>query len=133
MISDLENCNCDNCNINKELVQFDLTHEIKLLLKTVYYTKEIFGTGIIVDILRGSKKKQILQKNLDKLETYGTGKNYTITWWKYIITLIQSKYNFLISGLEYNNLILTNAGKQLLYINYNKPIILYLPCLFNKL
>ena len=129
----IENCSCDNCNINKELVQFDLTNQIKLLLNTIYYTKEIYGTGIIVDILRGSKKKQILQKNLDKLETYGTGKNYTITWWKYVITLIQSKYNFIISGLEYNNLILTNAGKQLLYINYNKPIILYLPCLFNKL
>ena len=56
----IENCSCDNCNINKELVQFDLTNEIKILLKTVYYTKEIFGIFILRPLMEKSSMSNLI-------------------------------------------------------------------------
>tara|TARA_Y100001954_G_C15812399_1_gene605820 strand:+ start:1799 stop:3304 length:1506 start_codon:yes stop_codon:yes gene_type:complete len=125
-------CNCDNCILDTDVKEINLTHEIHILLKTIYYTHEIYGAGIIIDILRGSKKKSIVNKNLNSIQTYGLGKSRTIQWWKYIITIIQSKYKYIYTKPEYNNIILTSKGKHLLYINNKNDVLLKLPDIFNK-
>ena len=124
----ISNCDCDNCIPDNTTKETDLTFEIKNLLNTVYLTGQIYGVGIIIDILRGSKKKQIIDKKLDNISVYGKGKYKSICWWKYIITLIQSKYCYLTTNNEYNNLVITNLGKQFLYINNTKKINIKLNC-----
>ena len=124
-------CNCDNCVVDTNIKEIDLSVEIKNLLKTIYVTGQIYGVGIIIDILRGSKKKQIINKKLDTISVYGTGKHNTIYWWKYIITLLQSKYCYITTNNEYNNLILTNIGKQFLYINNTSKIKIKFPIVYS--
>ena len=129
-VVNIKDCNCDNCIKDENIINVDLTLYIKLLLKTIYITKEVYGAGMLIDILRGSKKQPIISKQLNNLESHGKGKDKTIKWWKYIITLIQSKYKLIKSSTDYNNLQLTNIGKQYLYYNNNTKIKIELPKIF---
>jgi len=64
--------NCSNCN--SEFEEYDVTTEAQKILFCVLRTKETFGTGLIIDILRGSKNKKILSFGLDKHSTYNISK-----------------------------------------------------------
>ena len=125
----IKDCNCDNCIIDENLIEVDLTYYIKLLLKTIYITQETYGACVLI---RGSKKQNIISKKLNSLDEYGKGNSKTIKWWKYIITLIQSKYKLIKSTIDYNKIELTNLGKQYLYINNSSNIIIKLPSIFLK-
>lgn len=61
--------NCDNCLDEKELVNG--TEIAQKIICCVRRLKERFGMKIVVDVLRGSKEKSILTRQLDQLSTYG--------------------------------------------------------------
>ena len=61
--------NCNNCNKNFEL--FDASVEAKKIISCVIRVNERFGKLLIIDILKGSKNKRILELGFDKLSTYG--------------------------------------------------------------
>jgi ATP-dependent DNA helicase RecQ len=74
-ISTLENCgNCSVCCDDRELK--DITLEAQKILSCVFRAKERYGKAIIIDVLKGSKNKKLLDYNLDKLSTYGIMSNY---------------------------------------------------------
>ena len=79
-----ENCGmCDNCrNLDKE--QIDLTIPAQKFLSCVLRTEELFGEAYIIDVLRKSKRKKILDNRHDKLSTYGIGMEYSKTQWRYL-------------------------------------------------
>lgn len=87
-----EDCkNCSNCEMDGELI--DKTIDAKKVISCVYRMKKPFGIGIIVDVLRGSKNKKIIELGLDKLSTYGIMKNYSKEGLKdFINTLISHRY-----------------------------------------
>ena len=61
--------------------------------------KRGFGTKMIVDVLRGSKNKRVLDLGFDKLSTYGIMKNYTGEKLKdFINTLVSHGFIDLIEG-----------------------------------
>jgi len=71
---------CDNClGVDAEVV--DITTEVLKLLSAIYRTNQSFGIHYIVDILRGSKEKRILDNNHDKLSVYNIGDNYSKPQW----------------------------------------------------
>ncbi len=79
-----QNCGmCDNCQ-NSEMERIDLTEPAQKFLSGVYRTNQIFGEVYIVDILRGSKRKKILDNDHDKIKTYGKGKEYNKDQWRYL-------------------------------------------------
>ncbi len=71
--------NCDNC-LNPPAV-WDGTDAARKLLSTIYRVHEAsgltFGTGHIMDIVRGKDTEKIRQFGHDKLSTFGVGKEYT--------------------------------------------------------
>ncbi len=67
--------NCGNCLNDSEFV--DMTIESQKILSCIYRTKERFGVNVIIQVLRGSKDKKILSRNLDKVSTYGIITNYS--------------------------------------------------------
>ena len=74
---------CDNCrNLDKE--QIDLTIPAQKFLSCVLRTEELFGEAYIIDVLRKSKRKKILDNRHDKLSTYGIGMEYSKTQWRYL-------------------------------------------------
>ena len=79
-----QNCGmCDNCR-KSEAERVDLTECAQKFLSCVLRTKELFGEAYIIDILRGSKQKKILDNRHDKLSTYGIGMEYSKTQWRYL-------------------------------------------------
>lgn len=75
------NCaNCDNCRYPKPIE--DWTIEAQKFLSCVARCREKFGMMHIIEILRGSRKKRIIDYKHDKLSTYGIGLDKTADEWK---------------------------------------------------
>ncbi|MEL6902202.1 MAG: DNA helicase RecQ [Cyanobacteria bacterium J06606_4] len=72
--------NCDNC-LNPAPLE-DWTIEAQKFLSCVYRCDQRFGMAHIIDVLRGSQKKRVLELNHDQLSTYGIGKDHTINEWR---------------------------------------------------
>ncbi len=71
-----DNCNnCSNCLSEGELV--DRTIEAQKVISCIYRMKRDFGVKTIVDVLRGSAQKKILQYKFNELSTYGIMKDYS--------------------------------------------------------
>lgn len=64
---------CGNCLDTSEST--DMTIEAQKILSCIYRTKERFGVNVIIQVLRGSKNKKILNWNLDQVSTYGIVKD----------------------------------------------------------
>ena len=63
---------CDNCgNCTGTYRTVNITDEARKILSCVHRLSGRFGVTTVVDVLRGSKKKRILELRLDKLTTYG--------------------------------------------------------------
>jgi len=71
---------CDNC-VYVSSDKKDLTVPAQKYLSCVIRTGEIFGIGHINAVLRGSKKKQVLEHKHDKLSTYGIGREFSGKQW----------------------------------------------------
>lgn len=71
--------NCDNC-LNPPAV-WDGTDAARKLLSTIYRVHAAsgltFGTGHVMDIVRGKETEKVLQFGHEKLSTFGLGKEYT--------------------------------------------------------
>ena len=71
--------NCDNC-LNPPAV-WDATDAARKLLSTIYRVNQAsgisFGTGHIMDVLRGKKTDKVVQFGHDKLSTFGIGADLT--------------------------------------------------------
>ncbi|WP_395649158.1 DNA helicase RecQ [Planktothrix agardhii] len=76
-----ENCaKCDNCQTQNPVE--DWTIEAMKFLSCIARCHERFGMNYIIDVLRGSKSKKILDRRHDQLSTYGIGKDKTAEEWK---------------------------------------------------
>lgn len=71
---------CDNCRHPKPLE--DWTVEAQKFLSCVARCRERFGMTHVIDVLRGSQKKRILELQHDQLSTYGIGKDRSTEEWK---------------------------------------------------
>ena len=79
-----ENCGmCDNCR-KSEMERVDLTEPAQKFLSCVLRTEELFGEAYIIDVLRESKRKKVLDNGHDKLSTYGIGMEYSKMQWRYL-------------------------------------------------
>jgi ATP-dependent DNA helicase RecQ len=103
---------CDNC-LAEEKEQVDLTVAAQKFLSCVKRTGERFGSVHIIDVLRGSKARKLLQFGHQQLSTYGIGKDYSKKQWQ------QMYRQFLHQGLmaqdmEFGGLKLTGKGWEVL-------------------
>lgn len=72
----LDDCNnCSNCLNEDEVV--DKTLDAQKVISCIARMKRSFGATMIIDVLRGSKNKKVLDLGFDTLTTYGIMKNYS--------------------------------------------------------
>ena len=109
------NCgSCDNC-CQAPRERFDGTEVARKILTCVSQAHEKFGANHIVDILRGSKGRKILQNGHDSLKAYGSGREYSASQWlSFIRELVQLGY-LQIEGDAYPVLKLTEKSYDLLF------------------
>lgn len=104
--------NCSNCLDDSEMV--DITIEAQKILSCIYRVKERYGINMIIQVLRGSKNKRILQAGLDKVSTYGIMKDFSSDVLKEIIMTLISEDFIHITADKYPILRLTLKSWEVL-------------------
>jgi ATP-dependent DNA helicase RecQ len=110
---DQDNCGaCDVCTNTVERV--DATTEAQMVLSAIARTQERFGINQIVDIVVGADTRQIRQRRLDRLKTYGVGKDKPKRHWRRIVDELMAQDCIARTEDEYPVLRLTDKGRRLL-------------------
>lgn len=99
--------NCSNC-LNKGEVK-DKTIDAQKVISCIYKMKRSFGVGMIVDVLRGSKNKKLLNLGFDELSTYGIMKAYSSEGLKEFINILIA-HGYLDVNEEYGTVALNNIS-----------------------
>jgi ATP-dependent DNA helicase RecQ len=108
-----KNCNnCGNCLDKSEMI--DVTIEAQKILSCIYRTHERFGLGTIIQVLRGSKNKKILELGLDKVSTYGIMADYSEWAVREIAMTLTSKGYIEITADKFPILKFTTRSKEIL-------------------
>nr|QBK88702.1 MAG: DEAD/SNF2-like helicase [Mimivirus LCMiAC01] len=123
-----DNCgNCDNCKNLNERVKRDFAKEAKLLLIVTYATGNKYGMNMLIDILRGSKRKAI-KPEFRQMEQYSGGSRFSSQWWK-IFGQIIINHGYLdtapIAGGHGCIIFLAKKGKK--WLTKKKKMILTVP------
>ncbi len=105
--------NCDVCNDPPE--RFDGTTLCQMALSAMVRTDQNIGFKMLIDILRGSRKSEIIAHGYDKIKTYGVGHDYSNAMWNaYLLQMLQMGLIY----IAYENdehLKITSYGNEVLY------------------
>jgi len=78
---------CGHCDIcSKPRAKFDGTKLCQMALSAIIRCQEQITISTLIDILRGSHKKELIEKQYDKIKTFGVGRHYPAFEWKGYIT-----------------------------------------------
>ncbi|HJW29434.1 MAG TPA: DNA helicase RecQ [Saprospiraceae bacterium] len=78
---------CDHCTNPPQ--GFDGTRHAQIALSACKRSGESIGINLLVDVIRGSGKREIYDRNLHQIKTYGAGKEISYRdWMQYITQLI---------------------------------------------
>ena len=103
---------CDNC-LNPPLM-IEGTEYAQMVLSAIYRTGQFFGSGHIVDVLRGVYSEKVKVKGHDKIKTFGVGRTATADFWKIFIRQMVSANYLLIDIQRYGALQITQKGETVL-------------------
>ncbi len=81
---------CDNC-LRGEIEYEEVTTKAQMLLSAIYRSGQRFGQNHIIDILRGSQNKRLLELGHDRLSVYSIGKEVPKKVWEAVIDRLFEK------------------------------------------
>ncbi len=119
---------CGNCDVCKQpRVHFDGTVLIQKALSGLKRTQEKIGMNMLIDILRGSQKQEILENGYHKLKTYGAGADTSFYEWQ---NLLLQMLNMGIVEMAYDeNFVLkvTALGEEILFGKKRQELVRIMP------
>jgi ATP-dependent DNA helicase RecQ len=108
------NCgHCDNCISPPK--NFNGTILTQQALSAIYRCEENLTITNLIDVLRGSQKKELSDKGYDKIKTFGVGREHSFLKWKLYITQMINQGLINIDYTNYNKLKLTPLSKSVLF------------------
>ena len=117
------NKNCGNCDVCKNPPQqFDGTIAAQKALSAISRTGEKVGMNLLVDILRGSSRREIFDNGYHEIKTYGLGKEYSFEDWMYILMQLIHLGQIEIAYDDHNRLRVGEEGKKVLFDGKKVPL-----------
>jgi len=111
-----EDCgNCDVCNNPPK--HFDGTILAQKVLSAVHRLKEEVAMGLLIDFLRGSERREILENNYHKIKTHGVGREISYFDWQQIMLQLLNQGFIEIAYDQKNKVKLTEASNNVLFKN----------------
>jgi ATP-dependent DNA helicase RecQ len=108
-----ESCNyCDTCL--SPPVLWDATVDAQKIMSAIYRTKEIYGAGHVIDVIRGSKSSKVLERKHDELSVFGIGKDKPKEHWDIILRQLMNLNFVSIRDWEYRSLCLNKKSLEIL-------------------
>jgi ATP-dependent DNA helicase RecQ len=106
---------CDYCDVCiNPPVLWDATVDAQKIMSAIYRTKQLYGAGHVIDVLRGSKNAKITEKNHDELSVYGIGIDKPKEHWNTILRQLMNQHYVEIKDWEYRSLTLTKKSLDIL-------------------
>lgn len=75
---------CDNCKNPPQKI--DGTVHVQMALSAMLRCREALTFPLLVDVLTGSARREILEKGFNNIKTYGAGRKYPRRAWQHYIT-----------------------------------------------
>lgn len=104
---------CDNCLHPPK--NFDGTIVVQKALSALLRLQEKVGMGMLIDVLRGSGKREIFENKYNTIKTYGAGREYSHPEWMYFLAQMLHLGLIEIAYDRHHVLQVTNAGKAVLF------------------
>ncbi|AOW15281.1 ATP-dependent DNA helicase RecQ [Hydrogenophaga crassostreae] len=108
--------NCDNCIKPPEL--HDATEAARKVLSCIYRVQQAsgtaFGSGHIMDILRGKQTDKMAQYAHDKLSTFGIGADWSETQWRALLRQLVAREAVHVDAAHFNTLHLAEGARAIL-------------------
>lgn len=107
---------CGNCDVCKNPPQhFDGTIIAQKALSAVARAKEKVGIRLLIDILRGSQRKEIIELGYDRIKTYGMGADISAYDWQHLMAQLINLGLLEIAYDQRNVLKLTSLSRAVLF------------------
>ena len=116
--------NCGSCDIcSGKFSTRDATREAQIFMSAVLRTGEGFGRNHIIDIIRGGNTKKIRDFKHTEIKTYGVGSDISRKEWGSLVDALFAKDAIMQMSDEYNQIKLTDSGRDILFGRENFTII----------
>ena len=116
-----EGCgHCDNCLHPPKI--FDGSTYAKMALSGVLRSKESISSSLLIDMLRGSHRSEISNRGLDRLKTFGVGRQVPQAHWNHYLTQMVNQGILKIDFADYSKVKTTPLSEKVLYENLAVPL-----------
>jgi len=106
---------CGNCDICLNPPRtWDATEAAQKLLSNIVRTGQRFGSGQVIDVLRGKDTAKVQQFGHHKLSTFGIGADISDQQWRSIVRQLLVQNYLLVNESQYGAIQLTEKARSLL-------------------
>jgi ATP-dependent DNA helicase RecQ len=107
---------CHNCDVCFDPpARFDGSRLAQMAASAVMRTNQKIGAFMLVDILRGSARAELIQRGFDRIKTYGVGRDLSAAEWRTYISQMLQLGVFEIAYDDNMHLHITPFGLRVLY------------------
>ncbi len=106
---------CDNCQAKadgREL--WDATQAAQMMLATIYRLwrerGQRFGSGHLIDIVRGRRTTRVVSESHDTLRVFGVGKQWSVLTWRLVLRRLMADQMLTTDDEGYGTLVMTPAS-----------------------